>query len=109
MILALFIRNIILAVICVLALSARAYTLVSSNQLVFVNVDHAAVGTYSTFAYGAKGDKCGFGFSSSSIPYSSGGGGVVIALSGSSGIQALPFVASTASISSTATFIADTN
>jgi len=107
--LVLFIRYIILAALCVLALSVRAYTLVSSNQLVFVNVDHAAVGTYSTFAYGAKGDKCGFGFSSSSIPYSSGGGGVVIALSGSSGIRALPFVASTASISSTAAFFADTN
>ena len=104
-----FSRNIFLAAICGLALSARAYTLVASNQLVFINVDHAAVGTYSTFAYGVKGDKCGFGFSSSSIPYSSGGGGVVIALSGSSGIQALPFVASTAGIASTATFFADTN
>ena len=105
----LFIRNIILAIICGLALSARAYTLVSSNQLVFVNVDHAAVGAYSTFAYGAKSNQCGFGFSSSSIPYSSGGGGVVIALSGANGLQALPFVASTTNISSSATFFADTN
>ena len=104
-----FIQSSILVVICVLAFSARAYSLVASNQLVFLNVDHAAVGTCSTFAYGVKGDKCGFGFSSASIPYSGGGGGVVIALSSSSGIQALPFVASTASIASTATFFTDTN
>jgi hypothetical protein len=103
------IRSLILAAACALAVSARAYTLLSSNQLVFVNVDHAAVGTYSTFAYGAKGDQCGFGFSSSSIPYSGGGGGVVIALSSSNGLQALPLAASAASISSSATFFADTN
>jgi len=109
MIFAFFIRIFVLAATCVLALSARAYTLVASNQLVFANVDHAAIGTYSNFAYGAKGDKCGFGFSSSSIPYSSSGGGVVIALSGSSGLQALPFVASTAGISASATFFPDTN
>ncbi len=103
------IGSLVLAAGCALAFSARAYTLLSSNQLVFVNVDHAAVGAYSTFAYGTKGDKCGFGFSSSSIPYSGGGGGVVIALSDSSGLRALPFVASPASISSSATFFEDTN
>ncbi|MGA2556103.1 MAG: hypothetical protein ABSG04_07500, partial [Verrucomicrobiota bacterium] len=72
-------------------------------------MDHGAVGTYSTLAYGAKTDKCGLGQSSSSIPYGGGGGGVLIALSGSNGIQAMPFVASTASISSSAAFFADTN
>jgi hypothetical protein len=93
----------------VLASSSSAYTLVSSNALVFVNVDHAAVGTYSTLVYGAQGDRCGLGMSSASIPYASGGGGVVIALSGPNGLQALPFVASTASISSNATYFAYTN
>src|SRR5271163_2150817 len=86
------IRSLVLAVVCACAFSARAYTLLASNQLVFVNVDHAAVGTYSTFTYGVKGDKCGLEFSSSSIPYSGGGGGVVIALAGSGGLQALPFM-----------------
>ena len=103
------IRGLVLMVVCALALSARAYTLLSSNQLVFVNVDHAAIGAYSTFAYGAKYDTNGFGFSSSSIPHSGGGGGVVIVLAGGNGLQALPFVASPASISSGATFFADTN
>jgi hypothetical protein len=92
-----------------LAGPACAYTLVSSNSLVFVNVDHAAVGTYSTLAYGYQGDRCGLGRSSASIPYAGGGGGVVIALSGPGGLQALPFVASTASISSNATFFLNTN
>jgi len=101
-----FVRSIMLAALCANVFTARS----QSNQPVFVNVDHAAVGTYSTFAYGSKGDKCGFGFSSASIPYSSGGGGVVIALSSNgSGLQAMPFVASTAGISSSATFFADTN
>lgn len=89
--------------------SACAYTLVSSNALVFVNVDHAAVGTYSTLAYGYQGDRCGLGMSSASIPYASGGGGVVMALSGPGGLQALPFVASTNNISSNAMFFPNTN
>jgi hypothetical protein len=87
--------------------AGAAYVTVNSNQLVFVNVDHAAVGTYSTLAYGAKTDECGLGQSSSSIPYGGGGGGVVIALSGINGIQAMPFVASTGDISSSAAFFAD--
>jgi len=93
---------------CVLPLRAQFATF-DTNQLVFVNVDHAAVGTYSTLAYGAKTDQCGLGQSSASIPYSAGGGGVVIALSGPGGIQAMPFVAGAASIADTATFFADTN
>jgi autotransporter-associated beta strand protein len=79
------------------------------NQLVFVNVDHAPVGACSTLAYGYKGDRCGLGLSTSVIPYSGGGGGVVMALAVSNQIQALPFVASTASIASGASFFADSD
>jgi xylan 1,4-beta-xylosidase len=89
--------------------SSFAYTLVSSNQLVFVNVDHAAVGAYSTLAYGTIGNQCGLGTSSASIPFGSGGGGVVIVLAGSNGLQALPFVNLTANIASNATFFASNN
>ncbi len=88
---------------------ASAFTSYNANQLVFVNVDHAPVGALSTFAYGYKGANCGLGMSSSAIPYSGGGGGVIVALSGNSGLQALPFVASTANIGSSATFFADAN
>ncbi len=103
-----------MAVTCLLILGCvlparAAYVTVNSNQLVFVNVDHAAVGTYSTLAYGAKTVECGLGQSSSSIPYSGGGGGVVIALSGNNGIQAMPFVAGTGNNSSSANFFADTD
>lgn len=101
--------GLLFSVMVMLAGSSSAYNLVSSNALVFVNVDHAAVGTYSTLAYGTIGDKCGLGISSASIPYASGGGGVVIALSGPSGLQALPFVASSNNISSNATFFPSTN
>jgi hypothetical protein len=99
--------------------SAPAFTLLSSNQLVYVDVDHAPVGTCSTLTYGytgptptfywQKGDCCGLGMSNPAIPYQSGGGGVVIAVSGSAGLQALPFVASPASISSAAGFLGGTN
>ena len=92
-----------------LATSSVAYTLVSSNALVFVNVDHAAVGACSTLAYGGTGDKCGLGTSSASIPFAGGGGGVVVVLSGSIGMQALPFVASAGNISSSAAFFQATN
>ena len=89
--------------------AAFAFTPYTTNQLVFVNVDHAPVGALSTFAYGYKGANCGLGMSSAAIPYSAGGGGVIVALSGNSGLQALPFVASPASIGSSATFFADAN
>ena len=88
---------------------ASAFTPDTPNQLVFVNVDHAPVGALSTLAYGYKGANCGLGMSSSGIPYSGGGGGVIVALAGNAGLQALPFVASTASIGSSATFFADAN
>ena len=83
--------------------SASALTLLSSNQLVFVNVDHAPMGACSTITYGYKGDICGFGTETGNFPYwlpsGGGGGGVLIALSGSSGLQILPFVAPTSGIS----------
>jgi hypothetical protein len=88
---------------------AAAFTPYTTNQLVFVNVDHAPVGALSTFAYGYKGANCGLGMSSAAIPYNGGGGGVIVALSGNAGLQALPFVASTASIGANATFFADAN
>ena len=101
--------------------SSSAFTLLSSNQLVFVNVDHAPVGACSTITYGLngpsgpyyniRGDWCGLGTSSPGIPYydfrTGGGGGVLIALSNSAGIQTLPFLASPASAASNATFFAD--
>jgi len=99
--------------------SAPAFTLLSSNQLVYVNVDHAPVGACSTLAYGLNGptglytnvagDWCGLGMSSPGIPYWGGGGGVLIALSGSAGLRTFPFVASPASISSSASFFAGTD
>ena len=89
--------------------AASAFTADTANQLVFVNVDHAPVGALSTFAYGYKGAICGLGMSSAAIPYSGGGGGVIVALSGNAGLQALPFVAATASIGSSAAFFADAN
>jgi len=96
---------------------ARAFAMLSSNQIPFLNVDHAPMGACSTLAYGLtgasgpwdaiRGDYCGLGMSSGAIPYFNGGGGVIIALSGSSGVQALPFVASPASIASSATYFSD--
>ncbi|MGO9200909.1 MAG: glycoside hydrolase family 52 protein [Limisphaerales bacterium] len=104
------------------ALPAPAFTLLSSNQLMSVNVDHAPVGTCSTLAYGfigpqgrIKGDWCGLETSSPDIPYYNvatgvgGGGGVFIALSGAAGVQAFPFLASPASVSPGATFFGVTN
>jgi len=87
--------------------SMSAFPLLSSNQLVFVNVDHAPMGICSTMAYGYKGQTCGVGTSSGVYPYWSGGGGVLIALSGSSGLELLPFVASESSISTNARYFAD--
>ena len=94
--------------------SAPAFPLLSSNQLVYVNVDHAPAGICSTLAYGftgptptfywQKGDCSGLGMSSPAVPYENGGGGVLIALSGAAGVQALPFVASPANVSPNAAF-----
>ena len=98
--------------------SAAGFTVLSSNQLVFVNVDHAPMGACSTLAYGYQGptaayttetgDISGLGTSSGSIPHRAGDGGVVIALSGSAGVQALPFVTAPASIAAGAGYFGDT-
>jgi hypothetical protein len=91
--------------------SLSALTLLSSNGLVFVNVDHAPMGACSTITYGYKGPTCGVGTSTGAYPYyapyHNGVGGVLIGLSGSSGLQLLPFVASTSSISTNARFFPD--
>ncbi|MGO8674585.1 MAG: glycoside hydrolase family 52 protein [Limisphaerales bacterium] len=107
------------AVLGVGAPSAPAFTLLSSNQLVFVNVDHAPMGICSTLAYGLGGPSgpytnvtgalCGLGMSSPVIPYRNGGGGVILALSSSAGVYALPFLASPASVAPNARFFDATN
>ena len=103
-------RTALLAILSFMGLlSAQGFTLVTSNQLVYVNVDHAPVGAGSTFAYGSKSADCGLGMSSTQPPYSGGGGGVVIGLNSSAGLQIMPFVSSAASVSSSATFFADAN
>jgi len=88
--------SLVAPVLLVLWLSTRclsALTLLSSNQLVFVNVDHAPMGACSTMAYGYHGEPCGVGWSSGVYPYwDTWSGGVLIALSGSSGVQFLPFI-----------------
>ncbi len=99
--------------------SARTFTVLTPQQLGWVNVDHAPVGACSTLAYGldgahaptpVKGDWCGLGMSSPDAPYyffgrkPAGGGGVIIALSGPAGVQALPFLASPASLSANAAY-----
>src|SRR5579859_4813875 len=83
--------------VCFLAgLSARcvwSLTLLSSNQLVFVNVDHAPMGACSTMAYGYHGEPCGIGWSSGVYPYwSTWDGGVLLGMSNSAGLQLMPFV-----------------
>jgi hypothetical protein len=111
------------ALLGAVAVSAPAFTLLSSNQLEFANVDHAPMGACSTLTYGINGptpwygniagDWCGLGLSSPDIPYfnggQGGGGGVVIALKSSAGLQSFPFLASPASLSSQAAFFANTN
>jgi hypothetical protein len=78
--------------------SLSALTLLSSNELVFVNVDHAPMGASSTMTYGYNGQPCGVGTSlGGRYPYWPWDGGVLIALSGSSGMQLLPFITNIAS------------
>jgi len=98
---------------------AFAFTLLSSNQIPFLDVDHAPMGACSTLAYGltgasgpwaaSRGDWCGLGTSSGAIPGNNGGGGVLIAVATGGTVQALPFMASPASIASSATYFADAN
>lgn len=89
----------------------RALPILSSNQLVFVNVDHAPMGACSTITYGYKGDICGIGTETGNFPYwlpsGGGGGGMLVALSGGSGLQILPLVLSSSSISSNARYFPD--
>jgi hypothetical protein len=81
--------------------------LLSSNQLVFVNVDHAPMGACSTMAYGYHGQPCGIGWSSPVPPYwDTGGGGVLVALSGNFGLQLLPFLTN---VFTGTSFFPDTN
>ncbi|MBP9903186.1 MAG: hypothetical protein KBH45_17125, partial [Verrucomicrobia bacterium] len=88
-------------------LSLSALTLLSSNQLVFMNVDHAPMGACSTMTYGYKGQPCGVGTSlGGAYPYWPWGGGVLIALSGNSGLRLLPFITN---IAPTTLFFPDTN
>jgi hypothetical protein len=69
--------------------------LLSSNQLVFVNLDHAPIGACGTITYGYKGATCGVGTFTGAypyyVPYHDGVGGVIVGLSGDSGMQLLPF------------------
>ncbi|MGH7972560.1 MAG: hypothetical protein ACREIC_27925, partial [Limisphaerales bacterium] len=52
--------------------SLSGLTLLSSNQSVFVNVDHAPMGACSTMAYGYHGQPCGVGSSSCAFQWSGG-------------------------------------
>src|SRR5258708_2303112 len=98
----------VLLMSCMGSCSLSALTLLSSNQLVFVNVDHAPMGACSTITYGYKGPTCGVGTSTGSYPYAPvNTGGVFIALSSSTGLKLLPFIASASSISTNAHFFPD--
>ncbi|HEV2207380.1 MAG TPA: glycoside hydrolase family 52 protein [Verrucomicrobiae bacterium] len=96
-----------LASFCLSPRPAAALTLLSSNQLVFVNVDHAPMGACSTMAYGYHGEPCGVGWSSGVYPYwNTWNGGVLVALSGAPGLQLMPFVTNAIA---NARFFPDTN
>ena len=90
---------------------ASAFPILSSNQLVFVNVDHAPMGACSTITYGFKGDTCGLGTQTGNYPFwaptGGGGGGVLFGLTGSSGLQVLPFFLSPSAVSTNAHFFPD--
>ena len=47
---------------------AAAFSVLSSNQLVFVNLDHAPMGACSTITYGYKDNTCGVGTSTGVYP-----------------------------------------
>jgi hypothetical protein len=108
-----------LALAWLAAAPAIAFTPLSSNQLVFVCVDHAPVGACSTITYGldhadlpyagVRGDACGLGMSSPDVPYGFGyypgcGGGVLIALTTAAGTRSLPYLAWPSNVTSDATF-----
>lgn len=89
--------------------SAFTITLLSPSQLVAVNVDHAPMGACSTITYGFHDSYCGVGTSNGQFPYPGGGGGVLVGLSNSSGLQLMPFVASPSILSSSAQFFPSNN
>ena len=91
--------------LAIAAAPAETFTPLTADQLVFVNVDHAPMGAESTFAYGAKGDQCGIETTGAQRLHE--GHGVLIALKTSSSLQAMPFLNSPASASSSAAFFAD--
>src|SRR5579883_1620104 len=110
----LLLRGLTLLLTCLCGLrAATALTLLSSNQLVFANVDHAPLGAVATMTHGYKGDICGLGTFTGLFPYwlppGGGGGGVLVGLSSNSGLQIMPFVLSAASISSNAQYFPDSN
>ncbi len=92
----------VLALLGPVACSTSASTILASNQLVFVNLDHAPMGVCSTFTYGYKGPTTGIGTSTGVYPYYTGVGGVLIGISNAFGLQVLPFAASTATFSTNA-------
>ena len=98
----------LLLALLALVTPANGLNVLNSNQLVFVNIDHAPMGACSTFNYGFKGQPCGITNSTPIYPgWPDAGGGVLFALSGPSGLQLLPFVTATTQISPPAAFFPD--
>ncbi len=97
----------LLLALCLAKASVSASPLLSSNDLVFVSVDHAPMGVCSTFGYGYKGPICGLGTSGGYPSFWNNGRGILIGLSGNSGLQLVPFLGSAASISSAASYFPD--
>ena len=87
-------------------LSAFTFTLLASNELVTLNVDHAPMGACSTMTYGFQDSACGVGTSNGQFPYYQRVGGVLVGLSNSAGMHIMPFVTDVANLSSTARFFA---
>src|SRR5262245_34807938 len=71
------------------------------------------MGACSTITYGFKGDVCGIGTQTGNYPFwapnsrGGGGGGVLFGLSGTSGLQVLPFFLSPSAVSTNAHFFPD--
>ncbi|HWW03145.1 MAG TPA: glycoside hydrolase family 52 protein [Candidatus Acidoferrum sp.] len=99
----------VVLLLCMGTHSTSAFTLLSSNDLVFVSVDHAPMGACSFMGYGYKGQICGVATSSGYPSFWNSGGGILIGLSGSSGLQWLPFVGSASIIATNARFFPDTS
>lgn len=89
--------------------AAFTFTLLGSNQLTALHVDHAPMGACSTMTYGYQDSACGVGTSSGQFPYYQGVGGVLVGLSNSAGLQVMPLVTTVGSLSTSAQFFAATN